>query len=460
MIDLALEPYPKEVKKYLIVNPDLLINDELNYLKNIENVEVLEIEGHKNGPSYSIYLVKDKLPKNYSYFISYVDIYWTWNFDDVKIKLDYQGIIFTRRQFHPHLFKNNFSAFCKPKGNNLNLLLEIKEKGSFTEDHMNEPLSVGTFYFKSGSDMLDVIEKQITNNKRVASEFYPSEIFNELLNQNIEVYLYDVDFFIHFGLPEQLNDFNHWSVVMNHKPIRTEIKNICIMGGLGKRMKVLSNEPKALIKFRNLPMFEYVLSEFGSDDNIIVTTNDIVSQLPVPKINYSIINIGKQTNAQIETITNAVNDIKQHDNFFMISCDAFGIFDNNKLKEFIKKNNPDCIIFTFTPTLMQIKMAGHHTHVSTNDDLITEVHIKSKSSDEDKGLGGFFWFKTGKIFDEVKNIPNDLENEQIADHFLKHLVNKGYIILGYHLDNYCHIGTVPEFREFKFWENYTKVLLD
>ncbi|MBT3407236.1 NTP transferase domain-containing protein, partial [Candidatus Woesearchaeota archaeon] len=320
--------------------------------------------------------------------------------------------------------------------------------------------SVGTFYFKSGSDMLDVIEKQITNNKRVASEFYPSEIFNELLNQNIEVYLYDVDFFIHFGLPEQLNDFNHWSVVMNHKPIRTEIKNICIMGGLGKRMKVLSNEPKALIKFRNLPMFEYVLSEFGSDDNIIVTTNDIVSQLPVPKINYSIINIGKQTNAQIETITNAVNDIKQHDNFFMISCDAFGIFDNNKLKEFIKKNNPDCIIFTFTPTLMQIKMAGHHTHVSTNDDLITEVHIKSKSSDEDKGLGGFFWFKTGKIFDEVKNIPNDLENEQIADHFLKHLVNKGYIILGYHLDNYCHIGTVPEFREFKFWENYTKVLLD
>ena len=71
MIDLALEPYPKEIKKYLIVNPKLLSEEQRNYLENIDNVEILEIEGHKNGPSYSIHLVKDMLPKKYSYFISY-----------------------------------------------------------------------------------------------------------------------------------------------------------------------------------------------------------------------------------------------------------------------------------------------------------------------------------------------------------------------------------------------------
>src|SRR5665213_3411316 len=70
MVDMAIGPYPKEVKKYFIVCKEHLTGEQLDYLKNIENSEVVEIGRHENGPSYSIYQARNSFPEDYSYFIS------------------------------------------------------------------------------------------------------------------------------------------------------------------------------------------------------------------------------------------------------------------------------------------------------------------------------------------------------------------------------------------------------
>src|ERR1035441_1336071 len=80
MVDWAIEPYPKGIKKFFIVCKEYLTAEQAAYLKNIENSELIEVAKHKSGPSYSIFLAKNSLPKEYSYFISYADIYWTWDF--------------------------------------------------------------------------------------------------------------------------------------------------------------------------------------------------------------------------------------------------------------------------------------------------------------------------------------------------------------------------------------------
>lgn len=456
MIDYVVEPFPKDIKKIFIINPEMLSKENLEHLKNIGNSKIINIESHKNGPSYTIDLAKDKLDLDDSYFISYSDHYWTWDYEEVKKILDYSGVVFTKRKWHPHLYKDSNSAFCLPKENNKNLMLKIKEKHHFTEDWMTEPHSMGTYYFKSGRDMIRLIEKQIKNNTRVNNEFFPSELFNELVNEGNEVYLYDVDFYMHFGIPSQLEDFNHWRNVFSFQPKKNSIKNICIMGGIGKRMKSISNTPKTFIEISGYPMFEHCIKNFGSKDNVVVTTDEIAEQLPNRKINYELINIGEQTKSQIDTIKKAIPYIKEQRNFLMTSCDAYGVFDSIDFENFLRETNPDAVLFTFTPTLMQVKMQGHHSHVSVKDNKITKVHIKSKSSKEDKGLAGMFWFNSGDLFEEVKNIQKDPDTEMIADHLLKHLVKIGKKVLSYPVKEYVHLGTIPEYKEYKFWEEYEK----
>lgn len=461
MIDYVIEPFPYEIKKYFILNPELLTYGQIEHLKSKTNSTVIEIEGHKNGPVYSISQALDRLPLNESFFIAYSDIYWTWDYSSVEKLLDYDGIVFTRRKFHPHLINSNFSCFCMPYENDKYLLKEIREKGSYTDNWMSEPLSVGTYYYKSGSDMAKAIESDIKNNNRVCNEFFPSVLYNNLLKNNKKILLSDVNFFIHFGVPAQLEDFNHWQNVIKWinsgpKTIDKKNKNICCMGGIGARLQELSNTPKALLEIEGKSMFEFVIDQFFCADNIIITVDKIAKTL---KTKNRVINIGEQTKSQLDTLKKSYKFIKNENNFFMTSVDAFGIFDRDYFGKLIESASPDAIVFTFKPTLLQNNMPGHHTYVSIQNDTVINVHIKSKSSDNDEGLAGFFWFKKGSIFSELEHIPEDVKNEMCIDHFIKYLVDTGKKVSYVKLDEYIHLGTKEEYLEYKFWNSFRDILL-
>ena len=89
MIDHVIDAFPADVKKHIIVNSVRISEEQKSYLKSKPNTSVIEIEGHKEGPSYSIYNMRDKLPLDESFFVAYVDVFWTWNFDEVEKLLDY-----------------------------------------------------------------------------------------------------------------------------------------------------------------------------------------------------------------------------------------------------------------------------------------------------------------------------------------------------------------------------------
>lgn len=465
MIDYVMDPFPQNVKTFIIVNRDLLSDEQLKYLKDKDNTEIIEIEGHTKGPGYSIYCAADKLPLEESFFIAYSDIYWSWDFSKVKELLNYEGIIFTRRSFHPHLVNNNYSAFCLPESSNPNLLREIKEKGSYTPDWMEEPLSIGTFYVRNGHDMIKALETNIIQNNNVNNEFFPSLLFNELVKDNKKVFLHDVDFFVHWGIPEQLEDFINWNKVFNNREDEDEslpnpdVQNFCCMAGTGERMKKFSNVSKAFLKIGEYPMYEFVMKQFGCGTNNLLTVNSIAEQIvKSSRLNYNIINLGEQTSSQIDTLRKSYSFLKESKNIFVTSVDAYGIYDRNELLKFINKEQPDAIIFSFDPTLMQKKMSEHHTFISVKGNRVTDVHIKNRTSENDKGLAGFFWFSEGKIFELLDNVPEKNKGEIYIDNFLKYLVDSGKKIYAFHLEHYIHIGTVNEYLEFMFWQEYKSVI--
>lgn len=459
MIQYVLDAFPEHVTKRILADRSLLTDQQLAFLEDQPDVVVHFIPSHSLGPAYSIYQARAELPLDEAFFIAYCDIFWTWDFAEVEKLLDHDGVVYTRQRFHPHLVGNNYSAFCKPTPNDPTRLEEIREKGSFTDDWMNEPLSIGCFYVRDGHAMMNAIGGMIEEDRRVSNEFFPSLLFNDLVTAGQDVRLQDVDFFVHWGVPDQLEDLRTWvhsSRRLIETPTTFESASVCCMGGAGERMRDFGDVPKALLPVADGElMFRYVANHFGCRSNYFIV-NDALGELLTSRglDDEQIIDIGPSTKSQLATLAMASDFLRDQNQFFLTSCDALGLWDAAEFEAFLEHELPEAVIFTFEPTLLQSVLSGSHTYVDTTDSAVTKVHIKEKPNDSARGLAGFFWFKDGGVFAELDQIPDDPGRELCADHVLKYMVDRGQRVGSFPLDAYLHLGSPAELHEFAFWREF------
>ena len=459
MIQYVLDAFPPQVTRRVLADRSLLTDQQLDFLTQQPAVIVHFVPPHELGPAYSIYQARDELPLDEAFFVAYCDICWTWDYAKVERSLDVDGVVYTRRQFHPHLAGSNYSAFCKPAPDDANRLQEIREKGSFTREWMNEPLSVGCFYVRDGNAMMRAITAMIAEDRKVSGEFFPSLIFNDLIKGGQTVRLQDVDFFVHWGVPEQLEDLLSW-VRTCHKlaepPRAIDAVNVCCMGGVGARMRELGTVPKALLPVaEGEAMFRYVTRRFGCRSNIFIVNDAISRMVSAQGVNGGeILDIGPPTSSQLATLKMASGFLRQQTGFFLTSCDALGLWDSVAFGAYLEREHPDAVIFTFAPTLLQGGLGGSHTYVESSGALVHRIHIKHKPAGDARGLAGFFWFKEGEVFGELDRIPDDPGRELCADHVLKYMLEKGKRIVSFPLDAYLHLGSPAELQEFEFWRKY------
>ena len=455
MYEYVTKNFPDNVSVWIITCKKYLNESQLNYLKK-KKINILFISPHKLGPAYSIMKCKDKLPLNESFFISYCDIDWKWNYNLVKNELDRDGIVFTHNKFHPHKLVNNYAAFCKAKDNQL---FEIREKESFTKEWMNEDLSVGIFYIKSGIKMIESIENLVKKKITVSSEYFPSLIFNNLIEKKNLIITYHLNYFIHWGVPENLEDYLDWGEkikkIKNFTYKKRSNEIVICMGGKGERLKKINYSYKAFIKIFSTPMFKFVCNFFPHEKKTIISNKKIFKEGKELFKGFNRIEIKKQTHSQLDTLKLAIEDIKKKQNFFLISCDAFGFFDFKKFDETLKKDKPDVVIFGFKPNIVQALEKNSHTYISSENNIIKSINIKQKKNKDDLGMAGFFWFSNGKIFNDIEKVPMNSKNEMVVDHFIKQLLSEKKRISVINLKQYIHFGTTNELQEFMFWkENF------
>ncbi len=459
MIDFAVKPFPDEMQKFLLVDENNLSADQLQVLREFPNTEVINVGFHKNGPAYSIYLAREQLPSA-PYVVTYCDIFWEWDYEQFSQHFERDALILTHYGFHPHLFQNNFSAFCRVD-EATGRVTEVKEKSSFTDNWMEEPVSVGCFYVKDSEGFKKILSQQIENQERVAGEFYPSESFNYLINRNLDVFEFQVPFYVHWGTPEVYGDVRHNVRKQRQGQPETVVDsaNIVVMGGQGKRMTSRSKLPKALIPVPpgNQPMFQRSIDFFNCQKNIIITTEAVAQQLD-KELRHQVVCLPKQTASQFDSIAEAANIFRESQRFFLTSCDAFGVFDNEQFAQLIADEENDAVVFGFEPTHLQKKQSSAYSSISFQGTAVQEIHIK-KCPQHALGLAGFFWFKDGSSFAELSRIPQSTENEMCADHIVQHMVREGKRVRVLPLDFYYHLGTPEELEEHIFWQRNNAFLL-
>jgi hypothetical protein len=414
-------------------------------LAEYDAIHFVIIEPHKLGPAWSIIKAENELPLNESCFIAYNDVVWKWNYEDVAFfikKNNTDGIVFTQTGFHPHIYKNNFSAFCKTDGNRL---LEIKEKGCFTDDWMNEPLSTGVYYFSNTSLMLENAKLLVERNIMSAGEFFPSEIFNLMLAQGKSVHIYETKAFLHTGIPEHLKDAKAWSEIFKSVNSPNNIPLLMMMCGEGIRMKKISKENKAGISIDGMPMYEFVVKKICSDNNTFLVNDETLALI---KPSEKTINIHYQTKSQIESLKNALAGLPSSKGLLVMSNDCYGIFDLQGLDSL---NDYQMILFGFQPGLMQQKQGDAHTGFSFAGTSVTEIHIKSLQKN-DLGLAGMYYFPDLSVLNLIDHL--DDEKNPSMDHFAQHLLLKKYKVGFIKLEHYVHLGTPEEYNEYLYWCNF------
>ena len=442
----------KKTEIIIIGNTKRIKKKNLNF-KN--KFHFINIANHKFGPLYSVYLAKEKVKniiKSNNCFICYSDINWKWNFDKVKNYIkNKQAVIFTHTGFHPHLEINSKSDFCLIKKDTIQ---DIREKKLFNSDYKKNFLAIGCYYF----DNFDLVEKFMNffeKNKKIKKEFYLVSLVKNLIQKKIKINYFNIKNFVHLGVPSQYEDFRNWKSLLIdnfNSSLNLNNKNIMLMAGKGKRIKTLKKK-KPYLKIREKNIYEYIFKKYGTKKNYILTNKNYISGL---KKKYRIYNIGK-SNSMLQTIEKSDIFIKDKKNYFLSSCDCYGNFNKNEFIKFKKNKKPDVILFAYKFTDLQKKLTNSHTTLEFKKEKLSSISVKSNSKKNIFGQAGFFWIKDHKVFNFINKFKKSFKykREVLVDDYFKYLFDTKKLVIECHkLSNYVHIGSIKEYNELKYWEEY------
>lgn len=430
------------------------------YFKNKTNCSFIKIPKHKKGPLYSIYLSLEKINliigKSQNIFISYTDINWKWKAKEYTNILKKKVCVLTHKGFHPHLEVNQNSDFCKI---NKNYVLKISEKKANYLDYKIDNLAIGCYFFKN----LNYINYFFTNfnieNFKIKKEFYLLSLINFLIKKKIKVEKFNIERFVHLGTPEQYEDYIDWYNKFKYGLKKLTLKNnksIMLMCGKGKRVKNLGQK-KPFLKIENEEFYKLIFKKFNSVNKTIITTQKYLNQIDRKK--YDIYKI-KQTSSMFETIYSSKDFFFQNSKFFLLSCDCFGEINSFKFKKLIE-SKVDLIIFAFKKTYLNSALQSSHTSLTISKDKIKEIYVKTDIP-KSYGHAGFFWINSPRVFKYLNNFKKSknfknlsFKREIIIDDYFRYLLKNKLINLKcINLNNYWHLGSVKEFKEYIYWKKY------
>lgn len=168
----------------------------------------------KRGPVSDILRVAEAIDDREPVIVSYCDYFMQWDyaaFRDRVLGEGHAGAIPCYSGFHPHLLpERNLYASCKVDA--ADMLIEIREKFSWTADRTRTRHSPGLYYFRSGALLKDYAARLVATDQHINGEYYVSLVYNAMVADGLGVWCpVNVDAFCQWGTPEDLDEYIHWT---------------------------------------------------------------------------------------------------------------------------------------------------------------------------------------------------------------------------------------------------------
>ena len=478
MIRWVIEMFPDEDDFLFICNREHLEQTELREVlkKYKPSGEIVAIEPHKLGPVHAVLEAKDKIKADTPTIVNYCDFSVQWDykhFKNMMLEKNFDGAIPSYRGFHPHSLGPTYYGYIREENQHF---LEIREKESFTDDRMNEFASAGTYYFSSGEVLTHYFEQAIERNLQTNGEFYASLPFNLMQQDGKDIYVYELDKFLQWGTPEDLEEYqsrsDHFRNEYNWKP-KKEFGCQCLipMAGEGSRFKQEGyKDPKPMIDVGGEPMIQRAAeSAPKSESYTFVCREHHLTEYPLEKNlkemfgdKARIITVDHLTEGQACTCMLAEESLDSEKPLFIGACDNGMVWNEEEYEKLISDKSVDVVAWThrnYIGAKWNPKAYGW-VHADKNG-KVESVSVKVPISDtpgKDPGIVGSFWFRrAGDFFDATRELVE--KDERVNGEFYVDSVMNAAIRLGknvhiFDIDRYICWGTPDDYRAWNYWKEY------
>ena len=199
MIQVVFENLNIEGKFIFICQKEHYEKYHLNYLLKLisKNCEIIVIDGLTEGAACTILKAKNYIDNDTPLLIANSDQFIEWNSNEFLYAMSNKNLgggILTFNSSHP--------KWSYAKLNDEGFVCEVAEKKP-----ISNIATVGVYYWQKGSDFVKYAGQMIEKNIRTNNEFYVCPVFNEAIQDNKKIKVWNCDKMWGIGTPEDLNYF-------------------------------------------------------------------------------------------------------------------------------------------------------------------------------------------------------------------------------------------------------------
>jgi dTDP-4-amino-4,6-dideoxygalactose transaminase/bifunctional N-acetylglucosamine-1-phosphate-uridyltransferase/glucosamine-1-phosphate-acetyltransferase GlmU-like protein/GNAT superfamily N-acetyltransferase len=487
MIQHIVNLFPGETDITFICNDLHLKETNMREVLNkiSPNCKIYEVPvNNRHGPVHAVSQIFDNIRDNDEVIVSYCDYGTWWSYDkfltDTRGR-DADGAVACYKGFHPHMLGTDNYAFLQEIENNSRLMKAIQEKKPFTNDRMNEYASNGTYYFKSGIIVKKYFQRLMDLEMKVNNEYYVSMVYNLMVEDKLQVNIFEIDHMLQWGTPYDLEVYNSWSNYFSNIINKQEkfvdrlgITTILPLAGEGSRFsKVGYKDPKPLIPVNGLPMVVQAIKCLPqSSNNIFICRKKHLDEYPLEEKlkdsypNSQIFGIEGLTEGQACTTELGIEkgDIDLDKPILITACDNGAYYDMGKYQRLVDDEEVDVIVWSFKDNPTSKNNRDMYAWLETDEEN-NILHVSCKKFIEGRHdikrshciIGTMFFRKARYFIDGLKrNYEENIRSngEFYVDDVLNQNIKSGLKVKSFVVDNYICWGTPDDYKTYLYWKRF------
>ena len=460
----------RTIESFKLTACTVIINDgQLKYKSIIEEIceksgaqlNLVVIPPHIQGPSYSLFLASCELSSDLPKLIAYCDVGFKLDLLELSSsRKNSDGLFLTFSGFQPHTIRN--PRFGYVTVSELGDVRQVHEKfsGTLTPEMQG---SAGVYYFSTGKIMLSAIKNQIENGTSIGGEYYVSEAFEYLIENNLKVSAFKADKFYSWGTPEDLSDYNYFSNLNlklqlheNSSNLDPDGNTLLLAAGKSSRLKKVGQSPKQRIIVGSKELWEYSLDLVSKRIKTIVVLGPSLAERVdnFESKGVSVIITKKQTENSLESALCAFPKLLENsERLHVLASDNICSIPSPErfphTADLVVWTSKEYPIANYKPNAFSWVMVSDSNHVE-------KLSLKRLPEDSSAWypITGNFSFKDSLIAYELiaKTLVN-ISNEQEV-HFEKVIdtaLELNYSVMIMDLNEYMTVGTPDELELANYW---------
>lgn len=474
IIELLLERFPRDWPTVFICDREQLRATRLRAtLKRLRpRATLVAIAPHKLGPVHAVLAagaaVRDRPPT----LVNYCDFSFCWDsahFARFARESACDGAILCYRGFHPHHRGPTLYAYCREEGGRV---LEVREKACFTADRTREFASSGSYYFRSGALAKRAFREAVAGRLAQGGEYYASLAYNPIIRRGGVVRIYEIDCFLQWGTPEDLEDYEYWHRGFaawreaERGRLRAPARRprlIMPMAGRGRRFGAPGLPPKPLIPVLGRPMFRAAIERLpcSGESPVLVALAADAEAVRRAAPEARIVELPGVTEGPALTTLAAEDAVPAGAEVLVSACDHGLIVDGRRWDALLAKK-PDLVVVGQRGYPGARAAPEHYAYVAAGPGgRIERVAVKEPLGAtpwRDLVLVGTFYFRrAATLFALVRKLAERgprVDGELYLDSVVNLAVEAGLDARVLESEAYLCWGTPEALESFRYWHRY------